>query len=108
MKPTFTAIDHASRHDWFDPIMRKGARTPTTDYNYYCVPLEHSSVKSVKYAITSPRSFWNITGDYFKNEARYEFFAEAAVFGVIIITAFLPLLSNTHALMEFIRVISSY
>ena len=105
MKPTFTAIDYASRHDSLDPIMRKGAGTPTTDYNYHSVPLEHSSAK---YAITFPRSFWNITGDYFKNEARYEFFAEAAVFGVIIITAFLPLLSNTHALMEFIRVISSY
>ena len=105
MKPTFTAIDYASRHDSFNPIMRKGARTPTTDYNYHSVPLEHSSAK---YASTSPQSFWNITGDYFKNEARYEFFAEAAVFGVIIITAFLPLISNAHALMEFVRALGNY
>jgi hypothetical protein len=33
---------------------------------------------------------------------------EAAVFAVIVITAILPLLSNAHALMEFIRVFSSY
>lgn len=105
MKPTSTTIDNASRHDSFDPIRRKRRRSPITDYNYHSVPFEHSSAA---YASTSPRSFWNITGDYFKNEARYEFLGEAAVFGVIIVTAFLPLLSNGHALMEFIRVVSSY
>jgi hypothetical protein len=105
MKPTSTTINNASRRDSFDPIMRKDRRSPITDCNYQSVPLEHSSAK---YASASARSFWNIAGDYFKNEARHEFLGEAAVFGVIIVTAFLPLLSNAHALMEFIRVIGSY
>jgi len=105
MKPTLTEIDNASRHDSFEPITRKSSRSPITDYNYHSAPLEHSGGK---YASTFVRSFWNIAGDYFKNESRHEFLGEAAVFAVVIITAFLPLLSNAHALMEFIRVISSY
>jgi hypothetical protein len=105
MKPTCITVDNASRRDSFDPIMRKGCRSPITDSNYHSVPLGHSGAK---YASTSAHSFWNIAGDYFKNEAHSEFLGEAALFAVIVVTAILPLLSNAHALMEFIRVISGY
>jgi hypothetical protein len=54
------------------------------------------------------RSFWNITGDYLKNEARHDFLGEAALFAVAVITAFLPLISNAQALMGFVRAIGNY
>jgi hypothetical protein len=43
-----------------------------------------------------------------KNEARYDFWAEAALWAVLALTAFLPLIGNAHAVMEFVRAISSY
>jgi hypothetical protein len=82
--------------------MRKDRRSPITNCNYHSISLEYSSAR---FASTPPRSFWNIAGDYFKNEARYEFLGEAAVFGVVVVTAFLPLLSNAYVLMEVIRAI---
>jgi hypothetical protein len=54
------------------------------------------------------RSFWTIGGDYFKREARYDFRSEAALFAIITVTAALPLINNLHALIEFVRAISSH
>ncbi len=51
---------------------------------------------------------WNITGDYYKSEARQDFWGEASLWVVLALTAFLPLISNAHAVMEFVRAISSY
>jgi hypothetical protein len=88
------------------PLTPRGNRCfPLTDYNYRPVALDSFNSNYVR---GSARSFWNITGDYFKNEARPDFLGEAALFVVIIITALLPLMNNTHALVEFVRAISSY
>jgi hypothetical protein len=54
------------------------------------------------------RSFWTIGGGYFKGEARYDFRSEAALFAIITVTAALPLINNLHALIEFVRAISSH
>jgi hypothetical protein len=105
MKPTLLMTCDASRRDLFFPTTRKRRQSLITDYNYHSGTLEHSSANR---APTSTRSFWNITGDYVKNEARHDFLGEAALFGTIILTAFLPLISNAHALMEFLRAISNY
>jgi hypothetical protein len=105
MKPTLLTALNASRHDSFDSSMRRDRRWPMTDHNYHSVALESFRANCGR---TSVRSFWNITGDYLKNEARHDFFGEAALFGVIVITAVLPLISNAHALMEFVRAIANY
>ena len=105
MKPTLFTPRKLTRRDSIDPGTRKDRRSPITDYNYNSVVLEHSRTNCGR---NSARSFWNITGDYVKNEARHDFLAEAALFGAIILTAFLPLISNAHALMEFVRAISNY
>jgi hypothetical protein len=34
--------------------------------------------------------------------------AQASLFAVMAVTAFLPLISNAHALMEFVRATSNY
>ena len=54
------------------------------------------------------RSLWNIAGDYLKDEARHDFYSEATLFAFISITAALPLINNLHALIEFLRAISSH
>jgi len=73
-----------------------------TDYNY------HSAFEelSARYVCNRARSFWNIAGDYFQNEARQDFLGEAALWAVLALTAFLPLISNAHAVMESVRAIS--
>jgi hypothetical protein len=105
MKPTFPTIDSTLRRGSFGATARGSRRQPITDYNYHFAAFESSSADGAR---ASARSFWHITGDYFKNEARPDFLGEAALFVVIIITALLPLMNNTHALVEFVRAISSY
>jgi hypothetical protein len=43
-------------------------------------------------------AFWNIAGDYLKDEARRDFWSEATLFAFITITTALPLVNNLHAL----------
>ena len=78
---------------------------PITDYSYHSSSLGRSSAN---YARGAARSFWSITGDYLKNEARHAFWGEAALFAVLAVTALLALIGNAHALMEFVRAISNY
>ena len=105
MKPTFPTIIRSRYHESFDGGECRSRRLPVTDYNYYSVAFEGSSAR---YARAGARSFWNITGDYYKSEARQDFWGEASLWVVLAVTAFLPLISNAHAVMEFVRAISSY
>jgi hypothetical protein len=105
MKPTILTTCNASRRGSFDTSMRSCHIQLVADYNYHAVTFEGFRANCGR---TSVRSFWNITGDYLKNEARQDFLGEAALFAVIIITAFLPLISNAHALMGFVRAIGNF
>jgi hypothetical protein len=105
MKPTFPTLINSHRRESFGGDNCRSRRFPVTDYNYHSVAFEGSSGR---YVHTRARSFWNITGDYYKNEARQDFWGEASLWAVLALTAFLPLISNAHAVMEFVRAISSY
>jgi len=104
MKPTPLTTCNASRRNSFDHTMPRRP-SPITDYNYHSVAFEESRTHHVR---NPARSFWNITGDYFKSEARQDFLGEAALWAVFLLTAFLPLISNAHAVMEFLRAISKF
>jgi hypothetical protein len=52
-------------------------------------------------------SFRNISGEYFRNEARNEFQLEMTAFVAIIVTAAIPILSNLYALADFLRAIGN-
>jgi hypothetical protein len=93
------------RRDSFDPAVGKCRRPPITDYNYQSAAFGESGGR---YLHNSPPSFWNIAGDYLKDEARHEFRREAMLFALITITAALPLINNLHALIEFLRAITSH
>jgi len=105
MKPTFPTIIRSRCHEAFDGGKCRGRRLPVIDYNYHSVAFEGSSAP---YVHARARSFWNITGDYYKSEARRDFLGEASLWAVLALTAFLPLISNAHAVMEFVRAISGY
>jgi rhamnogalacturonyl hydrolase YesR len=105
MKATFPTLIRSRSRDSFDGGKSTSRRSPVTDYNYHSVALEGSSAA---YAHARTRSFWNITGDYYKSEARQDFWGEASLWAVLALTAFLPLISNAHAVMEFVRAISTY
>jgi hypothetical protein len=105
MKPIRLTTYKDRRHHWFDGASRKSRRSPITDYNYFSVAFGESSGH---YTRNPPRSFWKIAGDYLKDEARYDFQSEGMLFAVITITAALPLINNVHALIEFVRAITSH
>ena len=53
-------------------------------------------------------SFRNISGEYFRHEARNEFCVEALAFFAMVVTAAIPILNNMHALADFLRVIGRF
>jgi hypothetical protein len=103
MKPILPTTDR--RRDSFDPAVGKCRRPPITDYNYQSAAFGESGGR---YLHNPPPSFWNIAGDYLKDEARHDFRREAMLFALITITAALPLINNLHALIEFLRAITSH
>jgi hypothetical protein len=103
MKPIASTTPSSSHRDAFDRAVCK-RRPPITDYSYHSGAFEDSRAH---YAPAHVRPFWSITGDYFKHEARNEFRSEAALFAIITVTAALPLINNLHALIEFVRAITS-
>jgi hypothetical protein len=105
MKPMPLTTFNDSSPDSFNPAACKRNRVPMTDYSYQAVALGGSSGRYTRYP---PQSFWKIAGDYLKDEARHDFQSEGMLFAVIAITAALPLINNVHALIEFVRAITSH
>jgi hypothetical protein len=85
--------------------LRGNHRSLITDYNYHSFALESFNTNCGR---ASALSLWDISRNYFKNEARYDFLGQAALFAVIVLTAFLPLISNAHALVESARAIGKF
>ncbi len=105
MKPkAFTAYNDRCE-DLFHPTLGDCRRPPITDYCYHSATFGGSSGR---YLRNPAQSFWNIAGDYLKDEARHDFRSEATFFLFITITAALPLMNNLHALIEFVRAIISH
>jgi hypothetical protein len=68
MKPIpLTIRDHSCR-DLF--AGRERRRMPVTDYRYHSVAFEGFSGR---YLRNPAQSFWNIAGNYLKDEARHDF-----------------------------------
>ena len=86
-------------------IVGKDNRFPLIDCNYRPMPLDGYRGRCVKTA--TPR-FWRISGQYFQNEARNDFLAEAVCFAVVIITAAVPLVSAAHAVADLCRAFAQF
>jgi len=104
MKPIPLTTPVHSRRDLFVPTGRERQRMPVTDYRYHSVAFEGFGDRHLR---NPAQSFWNIAGNYLKDEARHDFWGEAALFAFITVTTALPLMNNAHALIEFVRAITS-
>src|SRR5207247_10385154 len=98
MKPTVEQNDLSKRTD----AARENA-FPSIDCNYQTVALP-----SYRGGCLRPRfsSFRNISGEYFRHEARDEFRIEAVAFVAIIVTSGIPLLNDVHALVDFLLAVA--
>jgi|SRR6266581_633694 len=103
MKP-IPLTTNRGRRDLFDPTERKHRPMRITDHSYHSVEFGGFSGRKMR---NPPQSFRTIAGDYLKDEARHDFWTEATLFAFITITAALPLMNNLHALIEFMRAITS-
>lgn len=103
MKPI--PITEDTRRNSFDRSMGKYGRVPITDYGYHSVAFGGSGER---YLCNPTQPFWNIAWNYLKDEARHDFWCEALLFAFITIAAALPLINNMHALIEFVRAITSH
>jgi hypothetical protein len=81
-------------------IVGKNNRSPLIDCNYRPMTLDGFRGRCV--TTRRPR-FWNISRQYFQNEARHEFVAEAVCFAIIVITVAVPLVSAANAVVELCR-----
>ena len=100
MKPTFESIDQRKTRE---ALVRSGdQRLPVTHCNYHSVALG-----GFNGARAGKLSFRNISSDYFANEARHNFVAEASFFAAIVLTAAVPLLNGAQALSHFVRAIGA-
>ncbi|MBV9009711.1 MAG: hypothetical protein JO354_11190 [Verrucomicrobia bacterium] len=77
---------------------------PRLDANYHVAALPNFRGGCARHEVPS---FRNISGEYFRHEARGEFCSELLAFGAIVVTAAIPVLSNVHALADFLRSIGS-
>ena len=101
MKPT---IEQNNLSKQADAAGNDVTAFPQIDCNYHTVALP-----SYRGSCLRPRfsSFRNISGEYFRSEARNEFRVEAVAFVTIIITAAIPILNNMHALADFLGAITT-
>lgn len=105
MKPRHSPNSRDVRRDLFEPTAREHQHAPLTDYSYHSIALGESGRRYMR----NPRqSFWNIAGNYLKDEARHDFHTEAMLFVFITVTAALPLMNNLHVLIQFVRAITSH
>ena len=100
MKPT---VEQSSLSRRWDGAQKNGATFPFVDSNYHAVALP--SYRGGCLRAAKPVSFRNISGEYFRHEARNEFCVEALAFFAMVVTAAIPILNNMHALADFLRVI---
>jgi hypothetical protein len=87
MKPTFITT-------------RTEKRFPLIECNYHSAMLSGYRGRCAK--PTAP-SFRNISRLYFQKEARHEFFGEAILFSILVITATVPMVSGAYAIVQLCR-----
>lgn len=96
MKPTFQFSGTLGRASFFTG---GASRSLQTDYNFQAGAMgEFSGSCNDK----SFPSFRRISEDYFKREARTHFAAEAAFFGLIVLTAAVPVFESILGLFRLV------
>jgi hypothetical protein len=97
MKPTLSNNFRRNDRD-------HGSGFPLVHCNYHAATMPNFQGRCAR---SGSPSFRTISGEYFRNEARGEFQLEVVAFAALVITAAIPILSNLHALANFLRAIGS-
>ncbi|HEY2140064.1 MAG TPA: hypothetical protein VGH00_08285 [Chthoniobacterales bacterium] len=83
---------------------RHGLRLPKIDSSYHVGSMPSRGGRSSGSRHASIRA---VSDEYFKNEARSMFATEAAFFGVIVMTAAVPLINTAMALVHLVRSVAA-
>ena len=81
-------------------ITNQNARQfPLVDYHYHSATLDSASGCCVKRS----KSLRDISRDYFDGEANDDFMSEAAMFGTLVLTTLVPIVSGASAVLDLFR-----
>ena len=96
MKPTFQINQNRTINDSLVP-RRLGSISSRVDYNFQSTTADFGRCHG-----HGAPSFRALSSDYFANEARAHFAMEAFVFGVMIVTAAVPVIAGLRGLFQFV------
>ncbi|MEO5720026.1 MAG: hypothetical protein ABIR71_00975 [Chthoniobacterales bacterium] len=96
MKPKFQINHRSKARDTF-ATRRTGSTTPKIEQSFQSTPPEFFGHRP-----GDRRSFRSISQDYFTREARGHFKSEALFFGLIVLTAAVPMIEGIRGLAQFV------
>jgi hypothetical protein len=96
MKPTFQTIERNSRRDSI--ARRKGSPAPQTDCFFQTDAPDFSGYRREE----GLPPFRRISAAYFDSEARSHFRVEAVVFGLIVLSAAVPVIQSMRSMAQFV------
>ena len=96
MKPTFQINEDRRTHDSLVP-RRQGSISPKVVYNFQATTADFGGCHG-----HGAPSFRALSNTYFESEARAHFAMEALVFGVMIVTAAVPVIAGLRGLFQFV------
>ena len=99
MKPSLQFIQ-ISRRGEVRPSTRTGSSLPKTDYQFQASSIDFSRGGG-RNGKGMP-SFRGISANYFDSEARSHFAVEAVMFGIIVLTAAVPVIEGVRGLAQFV------
>jgi hypothetical protein len=97
MKPTFPIIQQHSRRD--SVASRKGSHAPRTDC---CFQADVPNFSGGNHRGDNVPPFRGISAAYFDSEARSHFKAEAIVFGLIVLSAAVPVIQGLRSVAHIV------
>jgi hypothetical protein len=97
MKPTLQITERRNRRDSVANI--SGLALPQTDFQFQSASFDSFSGPSGGHRFPS---FRGISDEYFRSEARSYFAIEAAIFGLIAVTAAVPVVEGVRGLVQFV------
>lgn len=97
MNPTLPIVERKNRRDSVEYVY--GTSLPQTDFHFQAGSFGGGSGRPSGQRFPS---FRGISDEYFRSEARSYFAIEAAIFGLIVLTAAVPVIEGVRGLVQFV------
>jgi hypothetical protein len=82
---------------------KSGQKFPFVDYHYQTSTLGNCAGHCAK----TSKSLRDISRDYFDGEANHDFLSNVAVFGILIATTAVPIITGVNAVIALVRTLPS-